>query len=55
MLDPFKEHIRERLKLHSLSAVRILEEIQEMGFQGNYTIVKDFVFFYVFSFNPTVL
>jgi len=43
ILDPFKRHIQERLERHSLSAVRILEEIREMGYPGSYTIVKDFV------------
>lgn len=43
ILDPFKEHIRQRLEDYPLSAVRILEEIKDMGYSGSYTIVKDYV------------
>ncbi len=43
ILDPHKDYIRQRLKDYSLSAVRILEEIQERGYPGSYTIVKEFV------------
>ena len=45
ILDPYKEYIEQRLELYPLSAVRILEEIQERGYPGGYTIVKDFVRF----------
>lgn len=43
LLDPHKEYIVGRLKLHPLSAVRILEEIQERGYTGGYTAVKEFM------------
>lgn len=43
LLDPYKEYIVGRLKLHPLSAVRILEEIQERGYTGGYTAVKEFM------------
>jgi len=44
LLDPYKDYIRGRLKIYpELSAVRLLGEIQEMGYQGKYTRVKDFV------------
>jgi len=42
-LEPYKDHIRSRLQKYDLSAVRILEEIQERGYDGRYSIVKDFV------------
>ena len=43
ILDPYKDYIKQRLKDYPLSAVRILEEIQEQGYPGSYTIVKEFV------------
>ena len=43
ILDPYKEYIKQRIELYPLSAVRILEEIQERGYPGSYTIVKDFL------------
>lgn len=44
LLDPYKEYIRGRLKIYpELSAVRLFEEIQQRGYQGKYTRVKDFV------------
>jgi transposase len=42
-LDPFKDYIRGRLAEFDLSATRILEEVQKMGYAGQYTVVKDFV------------
>ena len=43
ILDPYKDYIVSRLEDYPLSAVRILEEIQEKGYPGGYTIVKDFL------------
>lgn len=43
ILDPYKDYIKERLEEYPLSAVRILEEIQERGYPGSYTVVKEFV------------
>lgn len=43
ILDPYKNHIESRLGKYDLSAVRLLEEIQGMGYTGGYTIVKEFV------------
>jgi len=41
-LDPFKEHLRERLEqFPRLSSVRLLEEIQSQGYTGKETILKD--------------
>lgn len=42
-LDGYKEYITARLQEYPLSAKRIYREIQERGFTGKYTIVKDFV------------
>ncbi len=42
-LDTFKDYIVSRLKEGPFAASRLFKEIQEMGFAGKYTIVKDFV------------
>ena len=42
-LDDYKGYIAARLKEYPHSAKRIYREIQENGFTGKYTIVKDFV------------
>jgi len=42
-LDDYKEYIDQRLQEYPLSAARIYREIQEQGFEGRYTIVKDYV------------
>ncbi|MCT8338414.1 IS21 family transposase [Methanoculleus sp. Afa-1] len=42
-LDPFKEYIQQRICEYSLSAARICREIQDMGFDGKCTIVKDYI------------
>ena len=41
-LDPYREKIRELINKHNLSSVRILEEIRKMGYDGGYTILKDY-------------
>jgi transposase len=41
-LDPFKEYIHQRISEYPLSAARICREMQEMGFDGKCTIVKDY-------------
>lgn len=44
LLDPYKDYIRGRLKIYpELSAVRLLKEIEERGYSGKLTRVKDFV------------
>ena len=43
ILDPYKDYIRQRLDRYDLTGTRILREIQERGYPGSYTIVKDFV------------
>jgi transposase len=42
-LDGYREYIIQRLQEYPLSAKRIYREIQEKGFTGKYTIVKDFI------------
>jgi len=42
-LDDYKDYIIQRLNSYPLTASRIYREIQETGFIGKYTIVKDFV------------
>lgn len=43
ILDPFKDYIQQRINEYPLCATRILREIQEQGFTGHYTIVKDYI------------
>jgi len=42
-LDGYKEYIQRRIAGYPLSASRIYREIQEQGFTGKYTIVKDYI------------
>jgi transposase len=42
-LDDYREYIQNRITDYPLSAARIYREIQEMGFDGKYTIVKDYI------------
>jgi transposase len=42
-LDGYRDYIISRLQEYPLSAKRIYREIQDRGFTGRYTIVKDFV------------
>jgi transposase len=42
-LDPFKDDIIRKLELHPYTATQILRNIREEGFEGGYTIVKDYV------------
>lgn len=42
-LDPYKKHIDQWLEEAPYSAVRILEKLQELGFDGKYSIVKEYV------------
>lgn len=42
-LDPYKETIVRLLERHSYSAVQLFQRIKEEGFDGGYTIVKDYV------------
>jgi transposase len=42
-LDPFKGEIVRLLERHDYSAQQILQQLQERGYDGQYTIVKEFV------------
>ena len=42
-LDPFKPHMVRMLETHPYSATQIFQKLQEMGFDGGYTIVKEHV------------
>lgn len=42
-LDPYKPYILEKLKEGPYTAARLFREIQEMGFDGGDTIVRDFI------------
>jgi len=42
-LDDYKGYIIQRLKNYPVTASEIYKEIQERGFAGKYTIVRDFV------------
>lgn len=42
-LDPFKDSIVRMLEAHPYSAAQILQRIREEGYEGAYTVVKDFV------------
>jgi transposase len=42
-LDPFKDDIFRMLESHPYSAVQVYQRLQELGFDGRYTIVKEYV------------
>ncbi|HQN20309.1 MAG TPA: IS21 family transposase, partial [Syntrophobacteraceae bacterium] len=42
-LDPFKTTIVRMLETHPYSAAQVLQKVREEGFDGGYTIVKDYV------------
>ncbi len=42
-LDPFKEYVQKRVEEFDLSAVRILPEIQSMGYRGGLHTIRRFV------------
>ena len=42
-MDPFKQLVDEWLEEAPYSAIRILEKLREMGFDGGYSIVKAYV------------
>ena len=42
-IDPYKPYILEKLSERPYTSARLFREIKEMGFDGEMTIVKDFV------------
>ncbi|NJL71350.1 MAG: IS21 family transposase [Candidatus Competibacteraceae bacterium] len=42
-LDPFKDYLRQRVERYDLSAVRLIDEIREMGYQGSVQTVRRFL------------
>jgi transposase len=42
-LDPFKSHIVHWLESHAYSATQIFQRLKEIGYDGGYSIVKDYV------------
>lgn len=42
ILDPYKEYVRQQIDEHDLSAVRLLEDLQKMGYKGGYSILRDY-------------
>ena len=42
-LDPFKNEIIRMLDFHPYTAAQVLDRIRERGFDGGYTIVKDYI------------
>lgn len=42
-LDPFKGYLRKRMDLGVFNCVKLLREIKEMGYQGQYSILKDYI------------
>ena len=42
MIEPYLPLVREMTDRHNLSAVRIYEELRKKGFQGSYSLVKQY-------------
>ena len=42
MIEPFLPSVRDMIDRHNLSAVRIYEELRKKGFQGSYSLVKQY-------------
>lgn len=42
-LDPYKDFILRELENHSYTAQQLFQKIRRQGFDGGYTIVKDYV------------
>jgi transposase len=43
LLDPFKDYIKVRVAQYNLRASRILREIKKKGYEGEYTILKEYI------------
>jgi predicted transcriptional regulator len=42
-LDPYKEHLQERLALGIDNCVVLLRELRNLGYTGSYTILKEYI------------
>jgi len=42
-LDPYKEHIQQRLAKYELTAMKLFTEIQAQGYHGSYPVVQRYV------------
>ena len=42
-LDAYKQQVDQQMEEAPYSAVRILEKLKEQGFEGKYSIVKEYV------------
>ena len=42
-IDPFKEHIQQRLAKYELTAMKLFAEIQAQGYRGSYPVVQRYV------------
>ena len=42
-LDPYKEYVRNRYEAYGLSAVRLIEEIRPMGYDGSIATLRRYV------------
>ena len=42
-LDPYKPLVKKWLQAHPLTAQQVFQRLREEGFEGGYTIVKDYV------------
>jgi transposase len=43
VLDPFKQHIHQRLAKYELTAMKLFTEVQAQGYRGSYPIVQRYV------------
>jgi transposase len=42
ILEPFKEYIDQRIEERDWSTVRLLEDVRGMGYEGGYTLVREY-------------
>lgn len=42
-LDPYKQHVRERYEAYGLSAVRLIEEIRALGYEGSTVTLRRYL------------